>query len=833
MISIYFLLYFTCSLFYFMFGVYIISKDKHSNINKTLFLVCLSLFFWSIGYGFMFIATDIYLANFWRLISAIGWCFFFSIWVELAILIGNKENVKPKKNNIKLFLYTLSLSFFMNNIYYDPKIILYRLNNNWCDNYPITFMEILFDIYYYICIISATLIYYKLGKNSNLKRERKQSQIIVLTSSITFILGFMTDTLLPVLNVKVLPLAILAIPIGLIGVWYSISKYKMITVAPTPKYLYKNISEYLFKIVNDPVFIIGHDLLIRNVNDKVSEMLGGNLLGKNFNSFITTPSDLFGDLLRYGSIDNVEVYFIRNNNNLLECELSGKVIYDEFKDIYGIIIILHDISERKKREDKLKKSNCLLENKVFEKIKELEEESFNRVSAENKIQYIGYHDELTALPNRRYFNEFIFKLIKDLEENGNNEEYFIVIFLDLDNFKLINDTYGHHNGDSLLCHYAHSIKTVIRKNDLVARIGGDEFLILITNINTNEKTGIVESLSNKILNIFNEPFIIEDKDNFLTASIGIASYPEDGKDAGTLIMNADIAMYEAKNAGKNNIKICTEEMKNKIISKTILRNSLYKALSRGELSVYYQPQVNINSSKIIGFEALLRWKLNNEDFVSPVEFIPLAEDTGLIVCIGYWVIKTACDTLKKWNSLSLGNQNFSMAINLSINQLNESEFINTVAKIIIDSGINPTQLEFEVTERIILKGNDVGERNLEDLKKLGVKISIDDFGTEYSSFMNIKKLSIDKIKIDMAFIQGLNINKKDNVIVNSIIALSHDLDLSVIAEGVETKEQLDYLRYFNCDAVQGYYYYKPMPDTEIEGILKQEMSMSNLTLISS
>ena len=255
------------------------------------------------------------------------------------------------------------------------------------------------------------------------------------------------------------------------------------------------------------------------------------------------------------------------------------MIYDEFNDIHGIFIMLHDISERKNKERLLKEYNYRLENRVNEKIKQLEEETFNRTSAENKIQYIGYHDELTGLPNRRYFNKFINELIKNHSEKG--KEYFIVIFLDLDNFKLVNDTHGHHNGDSLLKYYANAIKTVIRKNDLVARIGGDEFLILITNLSKDDKENIVESLSNKILNIFNEPFLIEDKENFLTASIGIADYPIDGRDADTLIMNADIAMYEAKNTGKNNIKICTEEIKNKIISKTLLRNSLYKALSGG------------------------------------------------------------------------------------------------------------------------------------------------------------------------------------------------------------------------------------------------------------
>lgn len=816
MISIYFLLYITISIFYIFFGIYVIHKDNHSTISKKLFIISFLLSFWATGYGCMFIAPNIYLANFWRLLAAFGWCFFFCIWLELSLIIKDKE---PLRNKIRVFLYLPPLFFFINNLSYKPETLLYRFNNLWNVRYPVSLVQILFDVYYIITFSSASWIFYQFGKNSILKREKKQAKIIIFTSVFSCGVGFITDTLFPILNVKVLPLGIVVVPIGLVGMWYAISKYKMIKISFTPKYLSENISEYIFKIVNDPIFVIEQDCIIKKVNDIALEMLDSNILGKNFNSLISGPKDLFKNLLQNGCIKNVEISLVKKNNELLEFELSGKVIYDEFNDIYGILIILHDISERKKIEKQLKAYNDHLEVKINEKITELEKEIFNRTSAENKILYIGYHDELTGLPNRRYFNESITELINSIRDEN---EYFIVMFLDLDNFKLVNDMHGHHNGDRLLRHYADNLKSIIRKNDLLARIGGDEFLILIRNLYKNEEVNIIELLSKKILDVFNEPFVIEDKENFLTASIGIAQFPIDGRDAGTLIMNADIAMYEAKNTGKNNIKICTEEIKNKIVSKTILRNRLYKALSSKELSVYYQPQVNLNLNKIAGFEALLRWKIDNGEFVPPTKFIPLAEETGLIVPIGYWVIETACQTLRKWSGLAPGNQNLSMAINLSINQLNEAEFVHKVAHIIDESRINPSQLEFEVTERIILKGNEAAEGNLVELKKLGVKISIDDFGMEYSSFINIKKLTIDKIKIAMEFIQGLNKNKRDNIIVNSIIALSHDLNLSVIAEGVETREQIDFLRYLKCDAVQGYFYYKPLPDIEIESILIQE-----------
>lgn len=826
MISIYFLAYFTFSIFYIMFGVYVFLKDKHSNINKAIFLISFSLFVWAIGYAFMFKAPNIYTANLWRLVAASGWCFFFAIWVDLAILIKNKDTFKAD-DKTRLLLYLPPLVFYLKNLAYEPATVLYQLNGNWADRYPVNFIQILFDVYYIVSIIAGLWLFYRFGKESNLKREKKQAKIIIITTSITFISGFTTDTLLPLLNIKVLPLAIGAVPIGLLGVWYSITKYKMITMTHSSKYLFINIYEYLYKIVNDPIFVLGQDFRIEKVNDIARELVG-EVLGKSFDSLITGPVDLRKNLLQQGSIYNLDVYF--KNNNLLEYELSGKVIYDEFNDLYSVLIILHDISERKKKERILKEYNYQLENEVNKKIKELEEEIFNRTNAENKILYLGYHDELTGLPNRRYFNEFITKLVKNIKEED-DDEYFIIMFLDLDNFKLINDTYGHQNGDKVLIYYANMIRKVLRKNDIVARIGGDEFLILVTNLSKGENANVIESLSKKILRVFDQPFIIEDREYFLTASIGVALYPDDGLDADTLIMNADIAMYEAKNSGKNNIKLCTEEIKNKVFSNTILRNSLYNALSKKELSIFYQPQVDINLQEIIGFEALLRWKLNDENYISPAEFIPLAEDTGLIVPIGYWVIKTACKDLQRWNSSGSGN--LFMAINLSINQLNERDFYKKVAKIIKETGINPSLLEFEITERIILKGNVVAEKNLKEIKQLGIKISIDDFGMEYSSFINIKKPYIDKIKIAMEFIQGLKKNQKDNrdnLIVNSIIALSHNLNLTVIAEGVETKEQLEYLRYLQCDEIQGYYYYKPVPDIEIERILNQQDNISNLSV---
>lgn len=819
MIRILFLILFTFFIIYIVLGVYILSKDRRSKTNRAFFMLCMTTSLWVLGTAFMAIAPNKYIANYWRLVSAAGWCTFFSSWLEFAISIKyiGKVRLNRKKN---LLIYIPPVIFFINNLRYNPNIVVIRFGNGWTDVIPINAYEILFIVYYIACVFIGIILIYQWGAKSTFKREKKQSRAFCISALIAFFLGVPTDTVLPLMGINVFPMASIFVSIFMLGVGYAILKYKMMIA--TPQY----VSDYIFRAVNDPIFFIGQDFFIQNVNEVALRMTGYNLQSikrKRFNTLVADSNFSFYDLIKEGNVKNIEVNLLSKDQHILQYELSGTVIYDEFDDMLGIVIILHDISERKKAEKFLQNYNLELENKIGERTLKLVEanlilknEITDRITAEEKIRHMGYYDELTDLPNRRYFNEAITKQIKEIHSTSNK---FAIMYLDLDNFKLINDTFGHQQGDNLLKYFANCMKKVIRETDVLARVGGDEFIILVTNLQEESCVNTLNKLSKEIMNIFNEPFLIENKENFITTSIGLAFYPDDGKDAETLIMNADIAMYEAKNLGKNNVKICSQEVKDKFMKKTKYRNSLYRAVEKDELIVYYQPQVSINSNKIIGFEALLRWKADNKYFVSPSEFIPILEETGLIVTIGYWVIKTACTSLKKWHNL--GFPNTRMAINLSVNQLNEKDFTSNVIDILNDIGLEPAFLEFEITERITLSGNENIKKKLEELKRIGVKISIDDFGTDYSSFMNLKKLPIDKIKIAMEFTQELNKNKKDDVIVSSIIELSHSLELDVIAEGVETVEQLEFLKNKKCDEIQGYLYYKPMPDIEIEKIMSE------------
>ena len=443
--------------------------------------------------------------------------------------------------------------------------------------------------------------------------------------------------------------------------------------------------------------------------------------------------------------------------------------------------------------------------------KKLENEIKNRIDMEEKIKNLAYYDYLTGLPNKRLFDDRLNLCILD---SVRYEKSLGVLFLDLDSFKRINDTMGHAKGDELLKMFSKRLTNILRVDDTVCRVGGDEFLILIKNL---KQDFYLEKIAEKILDIFKKPFIIDNQDLFVATSIGGAIYPIDGEDVETLIKNADIAMYKAKEKGKNNFQLCTPIIKDSLGEEMKLTNSLYGALERNELELYYQPQVNIISGEIIGLEALIRWHNIKLGIVNPGDFIYIAEKTGLILPIGEWAMRSACSQNKTWQNA--GILNVPIAVNLSVNQFQNIKIVEQITKILTETNLNPKDLELEITENIIMKEPEYIIESLKQLKELGVTIAIDDFGTEYSSLNYIKQLPVDKIKIAMTFIQGININHKDEAIIKVIIVLAKNLGLKVIAEGVETKEQLDFLRDQMCDEIQGYYYYKPMTANQIEELI--------------
>ena len=391
-----------------------------------------------------------------------------------------------------------------------------------------------------------------------------------------------------------------------------------------------------------------------------------------------------------------------------------------------------------------------------------------------------------------------------------------VMFLDLDDFKMINDTMGHDVGDQLLIEVSKRLVNTVHKCDTVARIGGDEFIILVQDI---KDVDYIATESEKVLNCLNDPFNLNNQDFFITTSIGIAIYPDDGKDAEELIKNADLAMYKAKEKDKNQYAICTSVMKTKITKRVKINNSLCQALDRNEFELYYQPQISCSSNQIVGLEALIRWNHPELGMLSPVEFIPIAEQTNLIIQIGEWVLRTACRQNKMWQDAGLPL--IRMGVNLSVKQFLNCNLIRDVKEILKETGLDYQYLELEITESAAMRGKANIFETLNVLKKMGIHIAIDNFGTEYSSFNYLKQLPIDRIKIPMTFIQGISSNTKDKAITKAIITLAKNMGLGVIAEGVEQKDQVDFLNQEKCDEIQGFYYYKPMPAYAVEKLFKK------------
>jgi len=444
-------------------------------------------------------------------------------------------------------------------------------------------------------------------------------------------------------------------------------------------------------------------------------------------------------------------------------------------------------------------------------INELASQMALRKNSLEKNKQSMYYDSLTGLPNRLMLMEWLQEKI----DFANWVEKPIGIFLlDIDGFKVVNNTLGHEQGDELLKSAANRLLNLANEGNIVARIGGDEFVIMAQNFDSTES--IVE-YANRIVDAFRQPFEHNHNDIYMPVSVGISIFPVDGETYELLLKNAEIAMYKAKQKGKNQSVLCSTIMKDNITENMKLSNGLYQSLERNELEVYYQPQISLSTKKIVGLEALLRWHHPDLGFVEPGKFILLAEQNGLINPIGKWVMYTVCTQNKAWQDDNLAPTR--IAVNLSVSQFKNLELLNQIKEILDETKLAPQYLELEITESIAMSDTDQIIQVLNDFQSLGIYISIDDFGTEFSSLQYLKLLPINKIKIPMPFIQGINIDKRDEAIIETIIILAKKLGLNVIAEGVENIHQESFLKERKCDEIQGFYYYKPMPAREIEVLL--------------
>jgi diguanylate cyclase (GGDEF)-like protein/PAS domain S-box-containing protein len=431
--------------------------------------------------------------------------------------------------------------------------------------------------------------------------------------------------------------------------------------------------------------------------------------------------------------------------------------------------------------------------------------------SEARLDQLAHHDPLTGLPNRLLLNA---RAEHALARARRNEKQMAVLFLDLDRFKYINDTLGHPAGDLLLQQVAERLRKCVRDEDTISRLGGDEFTILLEEL---DDAGAASTVARKILGALSEKAVLFGREVFVTCSIGISLYPRDGEDIVTLFKNADSALYRAKDQGRDTYQFYTEELTTLAVERLELENDLRHALETGELLVHYQPQVNLRSGRITGMEALARWQHPRRGLLMPADFIPLAEETGLIVPLGEWVLRTACFQAKAW--LDAGLSTAPVAVNLSPRQFRQKDLVERIAGTLQESGLPPDHLELEITEGLVMFNVEASVTLMGRLKDLGVRFSIDDFGTGYSSLSYLKRFPIDKIKIHQSFVQNITTDPEDAAISSAIISLTHSMKRKAIAEGVETDAQREFLLSHHCDEIQGHHFSKPAPADVIERLL--------------
>ncbi|MEO6423665.1 MAG: EAL domain-containing protein [Candidatus Nitrotoga sp.] len=536
------------------------------------------------------------------------------------------------------------------------------------------------------------------------------------------------------------------------------------------------------------------------------------------NNTIMLVNPAFSSITGYNAIEA-----IGKNPRILHSGLMDKVFYDKmWQSIKKTGRWQGEITDRRKNGESyvewLSISTMKDERGEFSHHIAVISDISERKAAEEQMVYIAQHDFLTNLPNRMMLHD---RLTQAIAHAGREQRKVAVMFLDLDRFKVINDTLGHLVGDKLLKIVAGRISSVARTSDTVSRLGGDEFAIMLPYVGDTDD---IATIALKLLAFVAGPCVIDGNEIEVTTSIGISVYPEDGRDSESLIAHADDAMYQAKGNGRNNYQFFTHEMNRRTLERMAIKNKLSHALERNELFLLYQPQVDLQSGRIIGAEALLRWDHPLLGNILPVQFIPIAEENGLIPPIGEWVLREACRQNQEWRKLGL--MNITMAVNLSAVQFRQKNLGETIKAVLHESGLAPSGLELEITEGVVMQDAEAAILFLKEMKEVGLKLSVDDFGTGYSSLSYLKRFPIDKFKIDKSFVHDLTTDTDDAVIVSTIISMAHSLKLKVIAEGVETAEQLAFLKQQGCDEVQGYYFSQPVSAEKFTKLLSSGKGLS-------
>ena len=576
--------------------------------------------------------------------------------------------------------------------------------------------------------------------------------------------------------------------------WYrATAKARMVALLDKERSeaIFRSVTGYAHNLIEasiDPMFTIDTEGLIADANraaEHISGLRRAELVGSDFAAMFSEPGQAraaLSQVLPDGEVRDLTLTVARRDGGFTMVSCNITPYCDTDGTVRGAFVVARDVSERHQMQVML--------------------------------QFQASFDALTALPNLRQFHERVEWATAQARRSG---RFVAVMLIDLDNFKDVNDTLGHEAGDEFLKSIGNRLVQALRETDTVARIGGDEFAVLLEDMAQAEDA---QPLVNKILDTVAVPLLIEQSEVTSTCSIGISIFPNDPGDASVLLRNADTAMYRAKGAGKNNCQYFTAAMNSAVQRRVELGNRLRGGLKRDEFSLHYQPQIDLGSGAVVGVEALIRWNAEGLGPISPMDFIPIAEDTGLILPIGAWVLREACRQGAQW--WAEDGVAISVAVNLSARQFRDIDIVATVERVLDETGLPPHLLELELTESMLMRDVASVVETLAQLKKTGVRIAIDDFGTGYSSLNYLKRFPLDCLKIDRSFVSDIPGDRNDEAIVRSIVTLAHSLGLKTIAEGVETVEQLAFLHELGCDEIQGYYISRPRPAADLLSFLRED-----------
>ena len=762
-------------------GIYILRRNHRERLNQVFFVVSLCLAVWSFAFAFWPSAPSKEHAWFWFRLSAVGWTVTPSLLLHFLLLLSRQDRLLTRWWSYPLVYLPGIYYFFQAQFGRMGVVDFVQTPFGWSDVYePLTVSYAGYLVFFSSYISLGMLSVFLWGLRTERIAERRQALILLVTGLPVLIAVALSGIFLPMWGIRKPPeVAHLIAALWVASIWFAVSRYRMMILSPAV------VAPDIFRTMADAVVLVDRDHQVVGLNRSARDLLGasekslkGTGIEAIFETEDATEEETVRRLIASFEVQSLELVLRRGAGEAAIVRTSISPVLDRFAQPLGSVLLLRDISDQKR--------------------------------AEADLKYLTTHDPLTDLPNRSLLND---RLKRALQRAIREKHPFALLMFDLDDFRRINDAYGPGSGDLVLQEAARRLTRSVRGLDTVCRLGGDEFMIVVEDLLESGDSDIV---AQRILDSLEEPIQVGDQAITVTGSIGISTYPFDGLDTETLVKKADLALSSSKQRGRGGYQYYAPRMDALNRQRVAIEQGLQEAIAADELYLVYQPLVDFSTGRIAGIEALIRWQSSQLGLMSPMSFIPIAERSGLIVPIGEWVLRTACEATRQWQEQ--GFPAVPIGVNVSARQLQEPNFFEMVEGVLADTGLRPELLELELTESTAMEDVSRSQALLTRLRKLGVQIVIDDFGTGYSSLMRLKLLPMDTVKVDRSFIENIARDPRDRALVMAIVAMARNLGVTVVAEGVETMEQLEVLRSFEtqplavlrCDKVQGNLFSTPV-----------------------